>query len=104
MQYGANHIQNFAKYFCIQRIVIYVAIADTVPATNTSVDKNESGELIVKYTAEINIIGIAIKNEISIARFRSNPSPNRPAIVTPERDIPGKIVTDCKMPMIIACR
>ncbi len=49
------------------------------------------------------MVGIAKKNENSVAAFRDNPANIPPTIVAPERDVPGIIATHCTNPTIKAC-
>lgn len=63
---------------------------------------NSSGVLARSNTVAANIVGIANRNENSVAVFLGNPMESPPMIVAPDRETPGKIARDWKSPILIA--
>jgi hypothetical protein len=60
--------------------------------------------LSILYAAAAESVGIARKNENSVAAVFDNFLPNAPAIVDAERLVPGIIANDCIIPIINASR
>ena len=48
------------------------------------------------------MVGIARKNENSVAALRDSPNSSPPMIVAPERETPGNIASDCAKPTLSA--
>ncbi|MNJ82301.1 hypothetical protein D3C77_816120 [compost metagenome] len=57
----------------------------------------------MSYTAAPSIVGMARKNENSVAVLRWMPAIMPPMMVAPEREVPGIIAKHCATPTPSAC-